>query len=53
MRKDCEDTVFLSLTENWVGVVACCSCGRASVHHESLMIEQKPYELEVKDEKEE
>lgn len=39
MRKDCEDTVFLSLTENWVGVVACCSCGRASVHHESLMIE--------------
>lgn len=35
-RKDREERVFLRLTERWFGVVACCSCGRASVHHESL-----------------
>lgn len=41
MRKDREDTIFLRLTESWVGVVACCSCGRASIHHESLKNEEK------------
>lgn len=41
MRKDRENTIFLRLTESWVGVVACCSYGRASVHHENLKNEEK------------